>query len=279
LNLALNQVSAFGGNMTGTIAVTGGNGIAFKSNLKATKVQLEPMLSELLDIDRLRGTGNTNLKLSGRGSSLHELMNSLSGTGDVSFGEGSIRGIDLAAMMKNLKSAFGGFEGATEFTSLTGTFSMEKGVLQNVDLSLISPLFKAGGKGSIDVGGQAMNYVVTPTALSKDAEFSVPVIITGPWSNLKFRPDVEKLLNLLANTKLKDNAEVQKAKDKLNNIKEKLKNPEEALKAKLAKELAKKQPATNTTSETPTEAKSLEEQAKDKLQNEVGNALNKLFKK
>lgn len=270
LTLNLREVRAFQGALSGTISLRGGNTVAFDTNLTARDVQLEPLLGQLLEMDRLSGAGTTHLALNGSGGSLDQIMTSLSGKGDVTFGNGAIKGIDLAAMMRNLQSAFGGFEGATEFTSLDGTFSMEKGVLQNVDLSLISPLFKAAGKGSVDIGGQAMNYVVTPTRLSKDAEFSVPVIITGPWDNLKFRPDLDKLLNLLLDGKLKDNADVQKAKEKLENVKNKLKDPEAALKAKLQKELAKK----NATAEQP---KSLEETAKDKLEDEVGNALRKLF--
>lgn len=270
LTLNLREVRAFQGALSGTISLRGGNTVAFDTNITARDVQLEPLLGQLLEMDRLSGTGTTHLALNGSGGSLNQIMTSLSGKGDVTFGNGAIKGIDLAAMMRNLKSAFGGFEGATEFTSLDGTFSMEKGVLQNVDLSLISPLFKAAGKGSVDIGGQAMNYVVTPTTLSKDAEFSVPVIITGPWNNLKFRPDLDKLLNLLLDGKLKDNEDVQKAKQKLENVKNKLKDPEAALKAKLQKELAKK----NGTAEQP---KSFEETAKDKLENEVGNALRKLF--
>jgi uncharacterized protein involved in outer membrane biogenesis len=267
LTLKLQDVRVFKGAITGKINLRGGNIVAFDTNITARDVQLEPLLGQLLDIDRLRGSGTTNLALKGRGQSLHQIMTSLSGTGDVKFADGAIKGIDLGAMMRNLKSAFGGFEGATEFSSLTGTFSMEKGVLQNVDLSLISPLFKAAGKGSVDVGGQAMNYVVTPTSLSKDAEFSVPVFITGPWQNLKFRPDLDKILNLLLNTKLKDNAEVQKAKAKLDAAKAELKDPETAVKNRLKKELAKK------AGTEPDPSKSLEDQAKDA----VGNALKKLF--
>ncbi|WP_157888321.1 hypothetical protein [Neptunicoccus sediminis] len=112
---------------------------------------------------------------------------------------------------------------------------------------------------------------MTPTRLSEDAEFSVPVMITGPWQNLKFRPDLDKLLNLLLDGKLKDNADVQRAQEKLKEVKEKLKDPEEALKAKLRKELEQRN------AEEDEAAKSLEEQARDKLEDEVGRALRKLF--
>lgn len=271
LTLDLRDVRIFRGAMAGKINVRGGNAVAFDSNVTANGVQLEPLLGQLLDMDRLTGSGNTTLALSGRGQSLDQIMSSLSGNGSVKFTDGVIKGIDLAAMMRNLKSAFGGFDSATEFASLDGTFSMEQGVLQNVDLSLLSPLFKATGKGSVDIGGQAMNYVVTPTRLSDDAEFSVPVTITGPWQDLKFRPDLDKLINLLLNSKLKDSEEAQKIKKQLDDAKAKLKNPEDEIKNKLQEELSRK---TNT---EQTEQKSFEDQAKEKIENEIGNALKKLF--
>ncbi len=271
LTLTLRDVRVFQGAMAGKINLRGGDTVAFDTNIKANGVQLEPLLGQLLDMDRLRGAGNTTLNLKGRGQSLHQIMTSLSGNGAVKFTDGAIKGIDLAAMMRNLKSAFGGFEGATEFSSLDGTFSMEKGVLQNVDLALLSPLFKAAGKGSVDIGGQAMNYVVTPTRLSKDAEFSVPVIITGPWQDLKFRPNLDKLLDLLLDKKLKDSEEAQKIKKKLDAAKAKLKNPEDEIKKKLQEELQRKVQTEDT------DTRSLEEQAKDKIEDEIGNALKKLF--
>ena len=271
LTLNLKDVRVFQGAMAGSVNLRGGNTVAFDTNVRANGVQLEPLLGQLLDMDRLAGSGNTTLALRGRGQSLDQIMTSLSGNGTVKFTDGLIKGIDLAAMMRNLKSAFGGFDSATEFSSLDGTFTLENGVLQNVDLSLLSPLFKAAGKGSVDIGGQAMNYVVTPTRLSDDAEFSVPVTITGPWDNLKFRPDLDKLLNLLLDKKLKDSEEAKKIKKKLDDAKAKLKNPEDEIKKKLQEELNRK---TNT---PQTEEKSFEDQAKEKIENEIGNALKKLF--
>jgi AsmA protein len=175
-------------------------------------VQLEPLLGLFLDIHRLTGSGKTTLKMTGTGGSLYQIMHSLSGNGTLRIDNGSLKGIDLAAMMRNLKQAFGGFEGATEFTSLTGTFTMKKGVLQNVDMLLVSPLFKAEGKGRINVGDQSMHYTVTPSSLSGDVQASVPVNITGPWNNLSFQPDMARLINLLAGEELKKQEDAIKKK-------------------------------------------------------------------
>ncbi len=260
LALTLNDVRAYQGALAGTVNFSGGNAVKFSSNIRANGVQLEPLLGRLLDLKRLTGSGNTTLKMSGTGGSLHQIMHSLSGNGSVRVDKGSFKGIDLAAMMRNLQKAFGGFEGATEFTSLTGTFTMKKGVLQNVDMSLISPLFKADGKGQINVGDQSMSYTVTPSSLSEDAKFSVPVKITGPWSNLSFKPELAGLINLLTKGRLEQ--------EKLN-----LKAREDELKEKAKAKLLEK-----LNLQKSQDVGGGQQSAEDKLKQEVGNALKGLFR-
>ncbi len=272
LNLQLNDVRAYRGAMSGSLSVKGGSTLSFNSDVVAKDMQLEPLLGQLLDIDRLIGTGTTRLNLSGSGGSIHQVMNSLSGSGDIEFADGAFRGIDLAAMMRNLQSAFGGFQGATEFTSMTGSFTMTRGVLDNVDLSLISPLFKADGKGRVNVGGQAMNYVVTPSTLAGEAKYSVPVIITGPWNNLKFRPDLDKLIDLLLEGKLMENEAVKEAKEKLDKAKAKLKNPEAAIKKKAKDKLIEELVGTTE----PVE-ETVQDKAEEKIKDELGGVLKGLF--
>ncbi len=272
LTAKLIDVRAFGGAMSGVLHLRGGKALAFDADVVARDMRLKPLLSELLGIDRLIGTGTTKMKLAGRGRSLYEVMNSLSGNGTIEFANGAFQGIDLAAMMRNLKSAFGGFEGATEFTSMTGSFTLNKGVLENVDLSLVSPLFKATGKGKVGIGGRFMDYVVTPSTLNGDAKISVPVIISGSWDNLKFRPDLENLIDLVLQGKLKDNAEVQKAKAKLKKLRAKTRDPKKTAKEELRKKLAKE---LNT---TVTDEKTLKKKAEEKVKEELGNTLLRLLK-
>ena len=258
LRLTLREVRAYQGVITGIVSFSGGNAVTFNSDIVAKGVQLEPLLGRLLDLHRLTGSGNTTMKMSGTGGSMYQIMHSLSGDGTLRINKGSFKGIDLAAMMRNLKQAFGGFEGATEFSSLTGTFKMKDGVLQNIDMLLVSPLFKAEGKGQINVGEQNMNYRVTPSSLSEDAKFSVPVDITGHWSNLKFRPDLKGLVDLL----LEGQLEEEKAA------------LEEKAKAALAEKLKIQADEQGDTISLEDKAK---QKVEDKVKDEVGNLLKGLF--
>ncbi len=258
LRLTLNKIRVYGGVITGVVSFTGGNAVSFNSDIKASGVQLEPLLGKLMDLHKLTGSGNTTLKMSGKGGSLYQIMHSLSGNGTLRIDKGSFKGIDLAAMMRNLKQAFGGFDGATEFTSLTGTFQMKKGVLQNVDMLMVSPLFKAEGKGRINVGDQNMTYTVTPSSLSENAKFSVPVDITGPWSNLKFRPDLKGLVDLLTKGRLNEEKAAFEARAK----------------ASLAKRLKLAEDEKITRQALEDRAK---EKLEDKVKDEVGDLLKGLF--
>ncbi len=258
LQLTLREVRAYQGVIKGVVSFTGGNAVTFNSDIAATGVQLEPLLGRLLDLHRLTGSGNTTLKMSGTGGSMYQIMHSLSGDGTLRINNGSFKGIDLAAMMRNLKQAFGGFEGATEFSSLTGTFKMKDGVLQNIDMLLVSPLFKAEGKGQINVGEQNMNYTVTPSSLSEDAKFSVPVDITGHWSNLKFRPDLKGLVDLLLDGQLEEEKAAL----------------EEKAKAALAEKLKLQ---ADEQGDTPSLEDKAKQKVEDKVKDEVGDLLKGLF--
>jgi AsmA protein len=75
---------------------------------------------------------------------------------------------------------------STQFSSLKGTFIITSGVIHNNDLKLVSPEAPADGAGTIDLPQRSVNYKVTPQL----AGLSVPVLVTGPWSNISYRPDL-----------------------------------------------------------------------------------------
>src|SRR5207302_298264 len=78
--------------------------------------------------DRLSGSGGFDIAVAGRGKSQQEIVNALGGKGAVSFAKGTIRGIDLAALARNVEQAVaGGAGGETEFSQLTGSFVIANG--------------------------------------------------------------------------------------------------------------------------------------------------------
>ena len=61
-----------------------------------------------------------------------------------------------------------------------------------------APVFRISGAGTVDLPKRSLNYRIEPKVAAtlegqggKDAAgLMVPVIITGPWDNLSYRPDL-----------------------------------------------------------------------------------------
>jgi len=84
----------------------------------------------------------------------------------------------------------------TIYDSITGSFAIEGGVLRNEDLLLAATAVRAGGRGTVNLGAQTLDYRVTPVALAGEdgtGGLRVPLLVTGPWSEPRYRLDLEGL--------------------------------------------------------------------------------------
>ena len=264
---ALNQVSAYGGGLTGQAVVNGRGGLSIGGDLRLSSIALQPLLIDLADQDRLIGTANGALRYLAVGNSVHDLMQTLSGAGNISIGQGEILGLDLAGMLRNFDASYRGEGSKTVFNGITASVSMDAGIATNNDLKLDAPLITATGAGSVNIGAQTLQYRFTPVALTGGAGISVPVIAEGPWNDLSFRPDLEGLINqnLAAEREAAEAAVRAQA--------------EEALKRELGVDV---EAADGNVEEAfrdrvDQQADELRDQVQEQLQNEVGNALRGLF--
>src|SRR3546814_8582148 len=84
--------------------------------------------------------------------------------GAVVFRDGAIKGINIAAMLRNISTAAidQSFDEAatTDFAELSGTFTIDKGIVTNKDLSLVAPLVRMTGEGQIPLPPRTVDYVV-----------------------------------------------------------------------------------------------------------------------
>lgn len=191
--VAMKQVSAYQGSIAGQIVVDGSKGLAVASDVTVTNVALQPILTDLAGYTRLHGTGTAKIALSAAGGSMDALMNALSGSGSISFGQGALDGFDLAGMLTHLDANYMGAGAKTIFDSITASYTVKTGVLSNSDLAFKSPLLDASGKGTVDIGGRTLDYTVTPVALQGVAGtngVSVPLRISSGWNAPKFGLDM-----------------------------------------------------------------------------------------
>lgn len=209
LTLDLTEMALYGGQGTGRITVDAGrNAITQKLNLKG--VQAAPLLTDAAGFDRVEGTANIVVDVKTRGTSQRKLVSALNGKGSIQFLDGAVRGINIGAMVRNISSAFLDSSARetqkTDFAELAGTYTITKGIVKNDDLFLKSPLLRVDGKGTVDLPRRTVDYRVTPKIVASAkgqggtdqlAGLAVPVLITGPWDNLSYAPDLAGVVDEL----------------------------------------------------------------------------------
>ncbi|AXT34755.1 AsmA family protein [Phaeobacter sp. LSS9] len=184
--------SVFDGQVQGQLVVNNRNGLSVGGKLNFQDIRLEQALGQTMGYDRLNGEALGELEYLGVGNSVAEIMSSLSGKGWLEVGKGFFTGFDLEQLMRSGS----GNGGSTVFDQLTASYTMEGGNLLNRDLLLTLRGLRAEGEGRIGLGAQDLDYLFTPSIQRGDGStrLSIPVAITGPWSDPKIRPDLKRAL-------------------------------------------------------------------------------------
>ena len=152
---------------------------------------IQPLLEAAAGMDRFSGTGKLSLDVTGSGKSQRALVSALDGKGAVDLNNGSIKGVDLIGLAENPTGAISGHGGTTQFGSLTGTFTITNGIVKNDDMQLKSGLVPITGAGTVNLPTRTVDYRLN---VSLAGAIGVPVLVTGPWDNLSYRPDVGGML-------------------------------------------------------------------------------------
>lgn len=204
LNVNLSELNLYDGKGSGKLTVDGRKDVpTITENFSLSGISAEPLLTDAAGFDRLSGTGMMEIAVTASGASQRQMVENLNGKGAVTFNDGAIKGINLAAMVRNAANAFldpgASDTQKTDFAELSGTFDIKNGLLSNNDLKLLSPLLRVEGKGTSDLPSRTVDYRVEPKAVaslegqggSADAGgITVPVLVSGPWHNLSYKPDL-----------------------------------------------------------------------------------------
>lgn len=204
----LSELNLYGGSGSGRLSLDGRGEVPAMTKAFAIQgVQAQPLLSDAAGFDRLEGTGQFDISISAKGRSQKAMVEALNGKGAVKFTDGAIKGINLAAMARNVGSAFLDKSARetqkTDFAELSGTFRITKGILRNDDLLLLNPLLRLTGKGSADMPQRTVNYRIEPKVVGTlegqggagdVGGVTVPVIVEGPWHDLQYRPDLAGMI-------------------------------------------------------------------------------------
>lgn len=169
--------------------------------------QANPFMQDAMSFDRIEGKANATASITTRGRTQREMISAMAGNGKVTFVDGAIKGINLGAMVRNVKSAFldsGASETQkTDFSEMGGTFQIKQGIVTNDDLLLLSPLLRLTGKGTVDMPERRVDYRVEPKVVASTVGqggstgakgIAVPVMIKGPWHDISYQPDLSAVL-------------------------------------------------------------------------------------
>ncbi|MGH7124310.1 MAG: AsmA family protein, partial [Stellaceae bacterium] len=193
LETDLTQLVTYGGGGKATVVLDGsGAEPALSINANMSGIDMDKLLIDAIDLDRLTGRGGLEVSLTGKGKSQRQLIGSLNGKGNFNVANGELKGLDLLKMLNMAATkvtdlaSLGGGGNTTPFSHLTGSWTTTNGIMHNNDLVLDSPGLKAGGAGTVDLPTRQVDYKVTPQVVG----LSVPVLIKGPWDNLSYVPDL-----------------------------------------------------------------------------------------
>ncbi len=193
----LSQLSLYSGTVTGKVTVDGtAPAAAVTANLGLDKVEAEPLLKAAADTDQVHGALALSTTVTASGGSERALVSSLNGNGRFGLSHGVIEGVDLVGLIQGALSSVtggvvGGSGGKTDISNAGGTFTITKGILKNTDLKLDAPLLTATGAGTVDIPDKRVDYRLEPKLVSS---LSVPVIVSGSWSDIGWRPDLQGLV-------------------------------------------------------------------------------------
>ncbi len=203
LSADFREMALYGGNVTGKLTIaTNGPAANVTLALKAHGCQTEPLLRDAMGYDKLSGAGDLTLSVTTRGASERDLVAGLDGKAAFELRNGVLRGINLAGMVTHVATAFqAGAGDKTEFSEVHGTFTLDAGVARNTDLVLKSPLMQIAGDGTVNLNARTMDYRISPKFVAPivgqlglgSPGVRVPVMVRGPWTQLRYEPDLAGL--------------------------------------------------------------------------------------
>ena len=193
-------------------------------------VQAGPLLHDMTGDEKLLGTATSHASLTGSGIKAEAIKQSLNGKASFSFTDGAIKGVNIAALIRNARAKLKGQSAPaeaglnqTDFAELRGTAVITNGLIRNDDLSMSSPLLRISGKGEVSLPKETIDYTLTTkivgslegqggAALGELKGVSIPVHVAGTFSKPSYTPDLGAALSDVAKEKVQEKVEEQQQK-------------------------------------------------------------------
>ena len=235
LELSPLTASLYGGSVAGALTANASTPPRFAIRQNFSKVNIGPLLKDAIDKDILEGQGNIALDVATTGATVTQLKKDLAGSARVELKGGVLKGINLAAAIRNAQSMLGGGQAGgssqgtasaqdkTDFSEFGASFKIVNGIAHNDDLVLKSPLIRVGGNGDINIGEDRLDYTVSATVvptlqgqggpeLQALKGLTVPVKLNGPFAAIGWKIDFAGLASGVAKQKIDEQKDQLKSK-------------------------------------------------------------------
>lgn len=225
------EASMYGGQYRGDIGIDSTGSVARVTlDEHVTGVNFAPLFKDMFETERVSGKGSANIKLAGSGRTTDDVMKTLDGTVDFKVADGALEGADLWYEIRRARAVLKqqavperpSGPPRTPFTALTGTGTMNDGVLKNDDLNVAMQYLKVTGQGAVDLPKNSLDYRLVAAVLKIPREGAdaaqmqdmvdaqIPVKVSGALTDPKVRPDLESYVKGEVKKKVEE-----KIKDKL----------------------------------------------------------------
>lgn len=204
-----------------------GQRITHQLNIK--NIYVAPIAQIITGKDWIDGYLNGEATLNSYGNDFDSQLNNLSGNGNLKITEGKLKGFNLdslvansiANMLSNKKASSNSKQNTddtTEFTSISDSFIIKRGLLTTDDFLFDSRFLSATGKGQINIPMATLNARLLAT-YKQNQKWEVPIILKGSLFDPSIQPDTSGIAQKLLEKQF------QKGLDKkLDNLKDQLKN-------------------------------------------------------
>jgi AsmA protein len=187
-------------------------------------VQVGQLVKDLMDKELIEGMLAADIGLNFTGDAPALIRQTLGGKGALRFNDGAIVGIDLASMVRNVKTAFGlaqqpSEKPRTDFAELQVPFAITNGVFKTDGSRLVSPLLRVQAAGSADLAKEVLDFRVEPKFVAtiqgqgdavQRSGLQVPVLVSGSFASPTFKPDLKGMLGQQLGQPLPDKEALEK---------------------------------------------------------------------
>lgn len=179
-------------------------------DVKMGDLNSNTFLAAVAGFTKASGEGETALSIRGSGSSQAAIMKSLQGQGDFKLLNGQMSGVDLTQLLSGLDTAIAsrslpsgiGSDYVTKFKDITGLFNVQNGVATINQFNLDGFGVAAVGSGTIDLGGQNIDFHLQPRLTGENASnlaaFGIPLRLKGNFGAVSPGLDTDMLSKIAA---------------------------------------------------------------------------------